>query len=387
MTTFVDACLTTMTTSASQVERSERSRARPKCARLLKALAGKRNILVTSHLHPDPDALASCQAMQHLLRKLLHQEKYAVKYSEKYSEKSGDKNSDKAAPKVTVRLKGQIGGGINSAFTRIIKLDFEAWDDDALAEYDAIVLLDTQPQFSNSPLPPGVVPTAVVDHHRGRGRRTQFAYSDIRIDVGATASIVFSYFMEQHVPIPSDLGATMLYAVESDLAGAAGQQGGLDTIAISQLTLLADTKRLYQMRYVDLPQSYYADFARTIATAMRHADVIVSHAGEVAFAEVPAVMADFLLRCEGVHWALVTAVHDGRFVFSLRTQSTHKSAGEVARRITSRLGDGGGHFTKAGGAIPLLSRDQSMIESHRKTLCRRLLRCLHVKVGRGTRLA
>jgi nanoRNase/pAp phosphatase (c-di-AMP/oligoRNAs hydrolase) len=371
MTTFVDACLTTTTHSAAQVERGERLRARPKCARLLKALAGKRNILITSHLNPDPDALASCQAMQFLLRKLL----------------SDNKPDSKSDIKITIRFKGQIGGGINSAFTRIIKLDFQPWDDQALSTYDAIVLMDTQPTFSNSPLPPGVVPSVVVDHHRGRGRRTQFAYSDIRIDVGATASIVFSYFMEQHVAIPGDLGAAMLYAVESDLAGAAGQQGGLDTIAISQLVLLADTRRLYQMRYVDLPQSYYADFAHAIAHATRHGEVIISHAGDVAFAEVPGVLADFLLRCAGVHWALVTAVHEGRFVFSLRTQSTHKSAGEVARRITSGIGDGGGHFTKAGGALALTSHDATLIESHRKMLHRRLLRCLHVKIGRGTKLA
>ena len=51
------------------------------------------------------------------------------------------------------------------------------WDDSRLGEFDAILLLDTQPTFAYSPLPPGVVPTAVIDHHRSdRGRRPKCAF-------------------------------------------------------------------------------------------------------------------------------------------------------------------------------------------------------------------
>ncbi len=362
MTTFVDACLTSMTDSAVKVE--QRDRMRPRCGPMLRVLANAKKILVTAHLHPDPDSLASCQAMQYLLQQSL-------------------KNAT-----VEIRLKGQIGGGINSAFTRIMKLDMLPWDDAALAQYDAIVLLDTQPAFSNSPLPANVMPKVVVDHHRGRGRRAKLSHSDIRINVGATASILFSYFMERHLTIPADLAATLLYAIETDLAGAAGQQGGLDTIAISSLTLLADTKRYYQMRYVDLPQSYYGAFCKAVSNGVRNEDVLISHVDHIDYSELPAVMADFLLRCEGVHWSMVSAIHEGRFVFSLRTQATGKSAGEVARRIVKGLGDAGGHLTKAGGAIPLTdSTTPADIERMHKTLRRRLLRCLHVDTHRGVKLA
>lgn len=362
MTTFVDACLTSITDSAAKVDK--RDRTRPRCGPMLKQLAGAKTILVTAHLHPDPDSLASCQAMQYLLQQLLKD------------------------AKIEIRLKGQIGGGINSAFTRIMRIDALPWDDDALKNYDAIVLLDTQPSFSNCPLPSGVTPTVVIDHHRGRGRRAKMVHSDVRINVGATASIMFSYFMEQHVTIPPDLAATLLYAIETDLAGAAGQQGGLDTLAISSLTLSADTRRYYQMRYVDLPQSYYAAFCKAVSNGVRNEDVLVSHVDAVDYSELPAVMADFLLRCEGVHWSMVTAIHEGRFVFSLRTQATGKSAGEVARRIVKGIGDAGGHFTKAGGAIPITGDTTAAdIERFHKTLRRRLLRCLHVPTTRGSKLA
>lgn len=361
MTTFVDACLSTMTDSTVAVEKYQR--VRPRVGKLLKALAGKSIIVVTSHLHPDPDALGSCQAIQALLTALLPD------------------------AKVLIRLSGQVGGGINDGFTRISRMDYELWDPANPPAYDALVLVDTQAGFANCQLPPGTVVTAVIDHHRGRGRRAKADFTDVRIDVGATASILFSYFMEAKIAITPELAATMLYAIESDLSGIAGQQGGLDTIAISSLTLLADTKRLYQMRYVDLPPAYFAAFAETIKQTTRYGEVLISHLDHVDFAEMPGVMSDFLLRCRGISWTMVTALHDGRFVFSIRTKVAHRSAGEIARAISDGLGDGGGHLTKAGGAIPVTDPSPGDLDALRVRLGRRMLRCLKVPITKGAKLA
>src|SRR6185436_11850277 len=142
-------------------------------------------------------------------------------------------------------------------------------------------------------------------------------FCDIRTDVGATASIIFSYFMELEIPIKPALGATLLYAIESDLAGAAGQPGELDNIALSSLTLLADPRKLYQMRYVDLPQSYYLAYAEALANAVYQEIALMTHLTKVDSLEQPAVMADFLLRFDQVQWALVTAIHETKLILSL----------------------------------------------------------------------
>ena len=55
--------------------------------------------------------------------------------------------------------------------------------------------------------------------------------------------------------------------IESDLAGAAGMPTELDNMALSSLTLSADMHRLYQMRYVDLPQNYYFSYAAGFSSA------------------------------------------------------------------------------------------------------------------------
>jgi len=362
MNTFVESCLNTVAGSAVAVERGTRHR--PRATRLLKVLAGKQNILVTSHQHPDPDALASAHALTYLLSSKL-------------------KNAS-----VSMSIKGRIGGGLNDAFTKHANFKLTPWDEAgiALGKYDAIVLLDTQPLFAYSPLPAGVMPTAVIDHHRAKGRNPRCDFCDIRTDVGASTSIIFSYFLELKVAIPADLAAAMLYAIETDLAGAAGTPGELDNIALSNLTLTADTHKLYQMRYVDLPQGYYIAMAAGLANATYHDTAILSHLDSIDSLEKPAVIADFLLRFDQVNWALVSAVNDNKLVLSLRTSSSKLSAAQMMKRLVKKLGEGGGHRTKAGGVIPLANATPGEIERIRAVLRRRYLRALKIRVSRGQRL-
>jgi len=362
MNTFVESCLNTVADSAASAQR--RTHHRLHAPRLLKLLAGKKNVLVTAHTHPDPDALASAHALTYLLQSKL-------------------KDSN-----ITMSIKGAVGGGLNDAFTKHLNLKLAPWDDAGVAagKFDAIILLDVQPLFAYSPLPPGVSPTAVIDHHRSRGRNPRCPYCDIRIDVGATSSIVFSYFLELQVAIPPDLAAALLYAIETDLAGAAGQPGELDNIALSNLTLQADTRKHYQMRYVDLPQSYFIAINNGITNAMVYDTAVASYLGEIDSLEKPAVIADFLLRYQPVEWALVTAIHGERLLLSLRTSSPKLSAAEMMRRLVRNLGEGGGHRTKAGGVINLTSTSEAEIERIRTLLRRRYLRALKLKSARGQRL-
>jgi nanoRNase/pAp phosphatase (c-di-AMP/oligoRNAs hydrolase) len=361
MTRFVESCIQTVAGSAVAVEQGFKGR--PKARRLLRLLADKHHILITSHRHPDPDALASVLALSKLLEAKL----------------------PNAA--ITMSVEGQRGtGSMNDAFVRLANLKLTVWEELDLDSYDAIVLLDCQPGFTYSPLPPERHPLAVIDHHRARGKHPACAFCDIRTDVGAATSIVFSYFMDLEVPISPDLAAIMLYAIESDLAGAAGTPGDLDNVALSSLTLLANTRKLYQMRYVDLPQSYYTVFASALANAVYYDNALMSHIDQIEALEQPAVMADLLLRFDKVQYSLVTAVYDNRLLLSLRSSGTRFSAADLARRLLRRIGEGGGHRSKAGGYIALDTGSPTEVERKRNVLRRRYLRALGIRQPRGIKL-
>ena len=361
-TAFVESCAKTVTGSAAAVAR--RSRGRPKARQLLKLLGEKKKILVTTHQHPDPDALASCVAMCTLLQQKV------------------------AGADVKVSFKGGIGGGLNEQFAKLTELNPVPWDDAALANYDAIVLMDTQPGFGNSPLPAGVMPHVVIDHHRaGRVKKPRCAFCDIRPDVGAVSSIVFSYFMELELRITPDLGATLLFAIESDLAGAAGQPGELDNIALSNLTLIADTRKLYRMRYLDLPQNFFISYAQALNNAVFYDSALMSNLDTIPSPERPAIAADFLLRFDQAKWALVSGVIGPYLLLSLRTYPGGKmSAAELMGRLVRGMGEGGGHRSKAGGAIRLKEGTPAEIERIRNVVRRRYLRALGIKGARAQRL-
>lgn len=360
MAPFVESCV--QTTEGSAVQAARRSRHRPRAKRLLRVLADKKRILITTHQHPDPDALASSFALCRLLQSRLKD------------------------AKINVSIKGKIGGGYNAAFLQQSEIHLTPWSDWALRHYDAILLLDVQPAFKLSPLPPHIEPLAVIDHHRSRGRRPDYAFSDIRTDVGASSSIVFSYYMELEEDISSDLAAALLFAIETDLAGAAGTPGDLDNVALSSLTLLADTRKLYKMRYAALPQSMYISFASGLTNAVVYEQAMMTHLDSIESAEAPAVIADFLLRFDQVEWVLVTAVGGKNLVMSLRSSDPKRSAADIMRRLVRKIGEGGGHKTKAGGLIPLENGTPTEIERVRQILRRRLLRALKIRMQRGQKL-
>jgi hypothetical protein len=103
MTAFVESCLETVAGSAHKAER--KAKGKPRAKKLLKLLAGKKNVLITTHEHPDPDALASALGLSVLLGTVLKD------------------------TKITVSIKGQISGGVNAVFVREADLKFAPWDE------------------------------------------------------------------------------------------------------------------------------------------------------------------------------------------------------------------------------------------------------------------
>ena len=133
---------------------------------------------------------------------------------------------------------------------------------------------------------------------------------------------------------------------------------------------MADTHKLYRMRYVDLPASYFVSYAAALnnaaATPGARARSCPTWARSTAL-EKPAVMADFLLRLDNVQWSLVTAVHESRLVLSLRTRSKAVSAVDVIRKITREIGTGGGHRLKAGGFVELADQSPAKTSTKRSS--------------------
>src|SRR4051812_37325623 len=92
MTSFVDSCVETVADSA--VAAAREARHRPHAHKLLRVLKDKKNILITTHTHPDPDAIASSLALARLFKLNLPE------------------------AQVNIAVKGFMAGGLNAAFAQ-----------------------------------------------------------------------------------------------------------------------------------------------------------------------------------------------------------------------------------------------------------------------------
>lgn len=330
-------------------------------ARLLEVLAGARRIAIVTHDNPDPDAIASAMALRKLIGIKLD---VPVDVVCRLPPRAGEN-----------KIVAEVSGFAEAAVTA------PDWP-----RYDRVVLIDTQPDSGFNCVPPEVTVTAAIDHHGSNGRSRPVKFKDIRRASGATASILTSYLIEQDVEIDPVLGAALLFGIEVDTGGIAGVQGPDDDKALSRLHLVADKALLSRMRYARLPQPFFEAFLHGLQGAFIYEDCILAYLGDLESPEMTAIVADFLLRFEGVRRVLCLGTFQETMILSLRTMEPTDDAGKKMAGLVRGYGTGGGHRAKAGGRIPFVRDDADSPREVYELIRRRLLRMLHIKVGRGRRL-
>src|SRR4051794_38119520 len=145
------------------------------------AASGRRppKALVLTHDNPDPDSIAAALG----LRRLLEADGFEV----------------------TLALGGIIGRAENRAMVRELRIPLVPLERLDLSTFDAVGLVDTQPQTGNNSLPDDRKPDIVIDHHPPREASNGVLWRDIRSEVGATATIVYEYLKLAGLSLDSTL--------------------------------------------------------------------------------------------------------------------------------------------------------------------------------------
>jgi nanoRNase/pAp phosphatase (c-di-AMP/oligoRNAs hydrolase) len=102
-------------------------------------------------------------------------------------------------------------------------------------------------------------------------------------------------------------------------------------------------------------------------------DVIYVHLDDLTREDIVPYIADFCLEVEGIEWAVVSGVYDGKVVVSARNYGTTRSAGELMRAAFSAYGSAGGHRSMAKAVIPLDSLDAKDAKDPQRFLRTRFL--------------
>ena len=193
---------------------------------------------------------------------------------------------------------------------------------------------------------------AVIDHHSLDGPPP--ALSDIRPDLGACSTLVWTLMREAGFDIDPDLGAALRYGLFADTGAFAEVRHPLDR---DLRDLGRINERIFrQLKNSNLSLSDLALAAAALKDLRYHPD------GGLALLPAPACdpnllgfISDLAIQTDTVAAAVAfTQLDPGRGRFSIRTDTREMTAVDLARDLTADgLGSGGGHVDKAGGSLNL----------------------------------
>jgi nanoRNase/pAp phosphatase (c-di-AMP/oligoRNAs hydrolase) len=333
-----------------------------KLERLHQLVQGKRKVLIVTHTNPDPDSIASAYALRHLFA-------------------SWGINS-------VLVYGGIIGRAENKAMINRLRIPIRSIQTINPFNFTVVSIVDAQPFGGNAPLPPSLVPSIVIDHHPARkiSRLNEVSFVDIRSNYGSTSTILAEYLIEEGIELNRMLATALYYGIMSDTRDLGRNANEVDVRISTQLYPKVLVKTLSQIEHPRLPREYFRILQDALERTMWYPTkgVLISDLGAITDPNMVPLIADYLIRTDGVRWILALGERDHEAFFSLRTAGHHKgSADRLARDLIRGIGGGsaGGHENIAGGRVELVPPQNR--EDVTKKLKERFLKRLGCEPSKG----
>lgn len=300
------------------------------------AVDGASGVLVLPHNDPDPDAIASSMALQWLLKEQFGLESHIV-------------------------YRGIIGRAENKTLVRYLGYPLRLLVDGELSESLPIALVDTQPGAGNNAISSPTKVSIVFDHHPMREETSSAAFAEVRPEVGATSTILTEYCQATGKELPESIATALFYGIKTDTMGLGRGASQSDVAAYFYLQSRIDVQALVKIERAQVSPEYFRGLVSALRSARVYDDrLIVSTIEEIGRPDLPAEMADLLLRLKGVEWVICMGVYEEDLMLSVRTNG-EKGAGQLVQEIVGHLGSAGGHGTMAAGQIPLKGQHRGVL--------------------------
>ena len=300
------------------------------------ALARASSVAVLMHPNPDPDAMATALGVVDI--------------------------AERAGTPATIQYSGQIRHQENRAFRTVLDLEAEAVESaDGLASSNVVLVDHNEPRgFSGAG---EVHPYAIVDHHPGEG--TGSAFTDVRTDYGACASVLAEYYRELGVRpadpetngsgavIPSAVATGLLYGILSDTNHLTRGCSNADFGASAFLYPGVDEEALDRIANPQVDAEVLDVQARAIANRDVRAPYAVSDVEDVSNVDTIPQAADKLLDLEGVSAVVVVGEREGTLHLSGRSRDDRVHMGDALAAAVEDvpMSSAGGHARMGGGQV------------------------------------
>ncbi|WP_458206191.1 DHH family phosphoesterase [Haladaptatus sp. NG-SE-30] len=293
--------------------------------RVLRGIDGKLGIFM--HDNPDPDAIASAIALEEL--------------------------AEAVGTEAETCYYGAISHQENRAFVNLLELDLRHLEDeDDLSEFAGIALVDHSSPGVNDQLPEETPVDVVIDHHPP-SHPVEAEFIDLRIDVGATSSLLADHLEHLGIELDEHVATGLLYGIRVDTKNFTREVSEMDFEAAAFLLPHANTGTLERVESPSISRDTFDIIARAIRNRELDGSVLASCVGSLSNRDALAQAADRLLNMDGVNVTLVFGFMDGIVYVSARARGTDVDLGETMRAAFGQIGSAGGHADMAGAQIPL----------------------------------
>jgi nanoRNase/pAp phosphatase (c-di-AMP/oligoRNAs hydrolase) len=284
-------------------------------------------LAVVMHDNPDPDAIASALALDHI--------------------------AGTVGVEAEACYFGDISHQENRALVNLLDLDLRNVSDPAvMADYAGIALVDHSRPGVNDGLDPSLGVDVVIDHHPPRAP-VEARYVDLRSDVGATSTLLAEYLDRLGVTPDRAIATALLYGIRVDTREFTREAANADFEAAAFLLPHVDGSVLERVEEPSMSPDVLATLAAAIRNRRVRDDVLTTGVGRIHDRDALAQAADRLLDMEGVRIVVVHGFANETIYVSGRARGTDVDLGEVLRDALGSIGSAGGHADMAGAQIPL----------------------------------
>jgi len=298
-------------------------------------LSADKETHVVVHNFPDPDAISSAMGIVQLIKHL------------------GFKPGN-------IYYTGEISHPQNKSMVTLLNANLLCYEDDPFEDGSEVILVDTNNigEESNQMLidPKNVKILAVIDHHKGK--HPKGAKIDYR-PVGSSAAIVWEYLKKAKFDFDSEegkiLSTALVTGIFTDTQSLMSDNiSNLDFEAYQFLLHKVDKQKLKSIMNFPLPTYLFELRQRAFLKENQRVDesVIIAGIGIINASKRDAlpIIADELLRMNGISTSIVFAIVDENIDISVRSSDVTLDVGPFVQSV---FHSGGGKQGAARATIPL----------------------------------
>ncbi len=288
------------------------------------------HVYVQMHNYPDQDALASAMGLQSLLKAREIQS--------------------------TIIYQGIIDKENTLKMIDLLHINIYPAKTIKFCEDDEIIIVDGQKGNINVTNTAGIE-IACIDHHDPH-KTEGYRFFDIRRDVGACASIITSYFIENKIPISTDVATALVYGLKMDTAQLSRRISNLDIDMFYHLFRLADLTKLRAFEMSSIKLDDLTNYMNAISDLKLDHNIAIANIGNDCPESVIGSVNDFLLTISEIEFTVIYSYRANGIKFSVRSALLTLDASEIIHEALLGYGSGGGHNDMAAGFIPNISDEE-----------------------------